>query len=378
MAPAALPTVAVQGGGSCQLPEVFLSPIRPDLVNDVHTSMAKNNRQAYAVFNKAGHQTAAESWGTGRAVSRIPRVPGGGTHRAGQGAFGNMCRGGRMFAPTKTFRRWHRRINKNTRRYAVSSAVAASSVPALVMARGHRIDDVPEIPCVVSDDVQGLSKTKDAIAFLQGVGALADAERVKQTQKTRSGVGKYRNRRTINKKGPLIVYAENHGVQNAFHNIPGVDTANVSRLNLLSLAPGGHLGRFVIWTESAFAKLDQIFGTNGAEAPGKKGFTLPRSIMANADVSRIVGSAEVKAALRPKGKTDTVLRPKRSNPLRSVRALRALNPHAVVLKGSAKGRSLAKKMPVSKKNVKKNKARIQKANKAKKAPTLLPPPKATR
>ena len=34
-------------------------------------------------------------------MSRIPRVPGGGTHRAGQGAFGNMCRGGRMFAPTK-------------------------------------------------------------------------------------------------------------------------------------------------------------------------------------------------------------------------------------------------------------------------------------
>lgn len=48
-----------------------------------------------------GHQTSAESWGTGRAVARIPRVRGGGTHRSGQGAFGNMCRGGRMFAPTK-------------------------------------------------------------------------------------------------------------------------------------------------------------------------------------------------------------------------------------------------------------------------------------
>ena len=36
------------------------------------------------VSAKAGHQTAAESWGTGRAVSRIPRVPGGGTHRAGE------------------------------------------------------------------------------------------------------------------------------------------------------------------------------------------------------------------------------------------------------------------------------------------------------
>ena len=39
--------------------------------------------------------------GTGRAVARIPRVGGGGTHRSGQAAFGNMCRGGRMFAPTK-------------------------------------------------------------------------------------------------------------------------------------------------------------------------------------------------------------------------------------------------------------------------------------
>ena len=61
-------------------------------------------------------QTSAESWGTGRAVSRIPRVPGGGTHRAGQGAFGNMCRGGRMFAPTKTWRRWHRKVNVNEKR----------------------------------------------------------------------------------------------------------------------------------------------------------------------------------------------------------------------------------------------------------------------
>ena len=58
-------------------------------------------RQPYAVSKKAGHQTFAKSWGTERAMSLIPHVPDGGTHRAGQGAFGNMCRGGRMFAPTK-------------------------------------------------------------------------------------------------------------------------------------------------------------------------------------------------------------------------------------------------------------------------------------
>lgn len=84
----------------------------------VHTDLSKNHRQAYAVKFEAGMQSSAESWGTGRAVSRIPRVPGGGTHRAGQGAFGNMCRGGRMFAPTKTWRRWHRRVNLNQKRYS--------------------------------------------------------------------------------------------------------------------------------------------------------------------------------------------------------------------------------------------------------------------
>ena len=83
-----------------------------------------------------GHQTSAESWGTGRAVARIPRVRGGGTHRSGQGAFGNMCRGGRMFAPIRTWRRWHRKVNRNQRRYAIVSAIAASGVPSVVMSKG--------------------------------------------------------------------------------------------------------------------------------------------------------------------------------------------------------------------------------------------------
>lgn len=73
-----------------KLPAVFKSPIRPDIVQFVHTNMAKNKRQPHAVSTKAGHQTSAESWGTGRAVARIPRVRGGGTHRSGQGAFGNV------------------------------------------------------------------------------------------------------------------------------------------------------------------------------------------------------------------------------------------------------------------------------------------------
>ena len=75
---------------SVSLPDVLLCPIRQDVVHRVHTNLAKNKRQPYGVNAKAGMQQSAISWGTGRAVSRIPRIAGGGTHRSGQGAFGNM------------------------------------------------------------------------------------------------------------------------------------------------------------------------------------------------------------------------------------------------------------------------------------------------
>ena len=104
----------------------------------------------------SGHQTSAESWGTGRAVARIPRVRGGGTHRSGQGAFGNMCRGGHMFAPTKVYRRWHRRVNVAQKRYALCSAIAASGVPALVMAKGKFTLEIISFDIKLVNDAQTL------------------------------------------------------------------------------------------------------------------------------------------------------------------------------------------------------------------------------
>ena len=52
-------------------------------------------------------------------------------------------------------------------------------------------------------------------------------------------------------RGPLVIYQEDSGITKAMRNIPGVETAHVDRLNLLTLAPGGQFGRFVIWTEGA-------------------------------------------------------------------------------------------------------------------------------
>jgi len=309
-----------------KLPVVMLSPIRPDIVHFVHTNMAKNKRQPYAVSSRAGHQTSAVSWGTGRAVARIPRVAGGGTSRSGQGAFGNMCRKGRMFAPTKIWRKWHRKINVNQKRYAVASALAATAVTALVMARGHRISKLNEIPLVIDDKVNSIKKTKEAYTLLDAVGASQDVDKVKRTKVVRAGKGKMRNRRFVLRKGPLVVYDETDGIDQAFRNLPGVELTRVESLSVLNLAPGGHLGRFCIWTQGAFDKLDLLFGT-GKQALLKKGYTLPKPMMTNADLHRIINSDEVQSRLRAKKSQSKRLRMKR-NPLKNKVFMAKLNPFA--------------------------------------------------
>jgi len=317
-----------------KLPAIYKAPIRPDLVSFIHEQVRKNKRQAFAVSTEAGHQTSAESWGTGRAVARIPRVRGGGTHRSGQGAYGNMCRGGRMFAPSKVYRRWHRRVNVAQKRFAICSAIAASGVPGLVQARGHIIDEISEVPLVISDKVESIKKTKEAVTLLKQIKAWSDVEKVYSSKRLRPGKGKMRNRRFKKKKGPLVIYNQDNGIQRAFRNIPGIDFLQVDRLNLLKLAPGGHLGRFCIWTEGAFRKLDDIYGTWKKASTTKKHWNLPQPKMTNADFTRLIKSESVKKAIRPRKqqvRTPTMKR----NPLKNTRLMIKLNPYSAVVKRAA-------------------------------------------
>ncbi|KAK9466078.1 ribosomal protein L4 domain-containing protein [Lipomyces arxii] len=315
------------------LPAVFKAPIRSDVVHAVYTGVAKNKRQAYAVSEMAGHQTSAESWGTGRAVARIPRVSGGGTHRAGQAAFGNMCRGGRMFAPTKTWRKWHVKVNLNQKRFATVSGIAASAVAPLVLARGHRIETIPEVPLVVSDEVEALTKTKDAVAVLKAIGANRDVIKVIKSRKMRAGHGKLRGRRYTQRRGPLVVYGtEGASLVKAFRNIPGVEVAHVSTLSVLQLAPGGHLGRFVIWTESAFSLLDSIWGSE-TTISAKSDYILPSNIVYNADITRLINSAEIQAVVKPVGEKYTKrVNVQKKNPLKNKQVMLRLNPYAKAFK----------------------------------------------
>lgn len=239
-----------------------------------------------------------------------------------------------MYSPTKIWRRWHRHVNVNQRRYAVASALAASALPALVMARGHRIEKVPEFPLVLADSLNRVNHTKDAKAILTRLGAYEDVEKSKDSHQLRCGTGKSRNRRFTQRKGPLVVYDVSEGIDQAFRNLPGVQLSMVDNLSLLDLAPGGHLGRFIIWTKGAFEKLDSLFGTYEESAKYKSGFNLPRSFMTNADLARIINSDEIQSVLRP-AVTSSLELPKKTNPLRNYAARVALNPQYEAVRARA-------------------------------------------
>jgi large subunit ribosomal protein L4e len=165
-----------------------------------------------------------------------------------------------MFAPTKIWRRWHRKVNLNQKRYAIASALAASAIPSLVLARGHRIEKVPEIPLVLEDSVEAIEKTSAAVKLLKRIGAYDDVEKVRASHNIRAGKGKMRNRRYVSRRGPLVVYdSEGAKLIKSFRNVPGVEIVSVHRLNLLQLAPGEFFARLEC-VERAFLRNALLLG----------------------------------------------------------------------------------------------------------------------
>jgi large subunit ribosomal protein L4e len=94
------------------------------------------------------------------------------------------------------------------------------------------------------------------------------------------------------------------------------------------------MGRFCVWTEKAFARLDKLFGaTVGAASELKKEFSIARAPMLNADLARLINSTDVQAVLRP-ALRDRRLSRQKKNPLKNKRAMFNLNPYAKVVRES--------------------------------------------
>jgi large subunit ribosomal protein L4e len=242
--------------GKATLPDVFATPLRPDVIKRAVLAIQSSRLQPQGRDPMAGKRTSAESRGTGLGIARIPRVKGG----EGRAAFAPGTVGGRQPHPPTSEKKILKRIPKKEARLALLSAIAATASKETVTSRGHAIEDVPQIPLIITSSIEELTKTKEVEEALAHLGILSDIYRVRDSRKIRAGKGKRRGRKMKQAIGPLIVVAENKGIFDAASNLPGVDIATVNNLNAEMLAPGTHPGRLTLWTTGAIEQLDKIYG----------------------------------------------------------------------------------------------------------------------
>ncbi len=233
------------------LPEIFRTRLRPDAIRKSVVALQTHRLQPKGRDPMAGKRTTAESFGVGRDLARVPRVKGEHHPKAGSAAFAPSTVGGRVTHPPNPQKRLWKRLNRKEASLALASAVAATASREIVSRRGHRIEQVPSIPLVVGDDLEGISETKAAREVLRKLGLWGDVERVLDGTKRRSGRASSRGRGRKMARGPLLVCVQDRGVVSAFRNIPGVDVVKASDLNVEHLAPGTHPGRLTVWAESA-------------------------------------------------------------------------------------------------------------------------------
>jgi large subunit ribosomal protein L4e len=149
---------------------------------------------------------------------------------------------------------WEQKINKKERQKAIKSAIAATAEKELVSKRGHKIEDVKQLPIIVDNKIQEIKKTKELVEFLGKIGLGKELERIGK-KKIRAGRGKTRGRKYRTKTGPLFVITEDKGISRAVGNLVGSNVCRVENLSTGYLAPGAMPGRITIWTKSAIEKL---------------------------------------------------------------------------------------------------------------------------
>jgi large subunit ribosomal protein L4e len=244
--------------GKITLPNVFSTPLRPDVIKRAVLAIQSSRLQPQGRDPMAGKRTTAESRGTGMAMARVPRMKGGG----GRAAFAPSTVKGRQPHPPRVEKKILKSIPKKEAKLALISAIAATAQKETVASRGHKVEGVLQIPLIVDDAIESLTKAKEVEETLTNLGVIQDMTRVRDSRKIRAGKGKRRGRKMKQAVGPLIVVVENKGLANAASNVPGVEVTTIANLNTEMLAPGTHPGRLTVWTNGAIEKLNTLYGEN--------------------------------------------------------------------------------------------------------------------
>ena len=260
-----VPTYTTSGtkDGEIELPLVFSTPYRRELIHKAFTNLNSHKFQPQGRHPTAGMDVVADSNDppTGQGVSRVARARGGGGGRQGQGAEVASTRGGRQAHPPIVEKVIYKKLNKKERKLALCSAIAATASKELVESRGHKIEGIESFPIIVSDDIESVSKTSDMVKILDSLKLTQDVKRL-ESRKSRSGKSLLRGRSKKVGKSVLFVTKDSSQLSKAIGALPGVEARNAKELSVLDLAPGSDPIRLTVYSKSAIEEIAKIKSTH--------------------------------------------------------------------------------------------------------------------
>lgn len=247
--------------GEIELPKVFQETVRPDLIKRAVLSDMSKEYQPKGNYVWAGLETSAkyrgrkESYASlkNRGQAKLPRTvrPKG---RMGEVRKIPSAVKGRRAHPPKVEKVIVEKMNKKEYLKALMSAIAATSRIEFVTGPGRNHKVSVDVPIILSDDVETLSKTKDVHALLRKI-VEEDLLRAKKGRvKRTTRLGGYKEPKSV----LIVVKDKNSKLLKSARNIPGVDVVDVASLKVSMLAPGTFPGRLTAYTEGALKELDRL------------------------------------------------------------------------------------------------------------------------
>lgn len=217
--------IAIDGSkkGSIELPKIFESDVRMDLIKRAYDAEQSVGGQPYGAFYLAGklvsasgkikHARSGYRSHYGKGISRVPRktMNRRGARRMWVGAFAPGTRGGRPAHPPKVEKNNLQRINKKEKNKAISSAIAATAKNRIL---------------VIETKFTEMRKSKEILQLLHKI-----------TNESKS-------------KDILFITDKEMKLSNL-----GIDSTTVKRLLISDLAPCYQLRKVVIWTEKAVEEI---------------------------------------------------------------------------------------------------------------------------
>ena len=256
-------TLAGKKSEQIDLPNIFETKLNHNLIHKAYINLESHGFQKHATHPTAGQDVVADSNDppTGRGISRIARMKGGGGGRQGQAGEVAGTRGGRQAHRPYANKVIYKKINKKENKLALCSAIAATSSSSLIEKRGHKIQGITSFPIIVSDDIENVSNTSEMISVLKNLNLIQDVDRL-SNRKKRTGKVALRGRTSKIGKSVLFVTSNSGKISKACSAIPGVDTCSANNLSVLNLAPGGNLIRLTVFSKKAIDEISQIKSTH--------------------------------------------------------------------------------------------------------------------